>query len=374
MSSGKPSSCHLIVVTGLTPQVITEALYALQIQEGCSVQRISVLTTPEGSEAVQNALMLTRESPLERFCHDYGIARRSILFDQQSVYRIWPSRSVESSLEPASLDHLMTWLAKWCALDKPPVVACVAGGRKDMAVLFAQIFSLLARKEDRLVHLLIPPIFENLAEFFYPPPQPATLTVHRAGGVIFLNSTDAHVELMEIPLIRLRSLVDEETLTGVIPLTIAQQRVQHKLDDMDLTVRLVVSSRAVLHRGHEEILPPKEFSLLLFFARARLQGWGEGGWIAGIRLDDPYLLSNLEQAYQEVTSGNLFGSGESWATKDRNGKIVFEELKVKVVHAISKIKNRLGSTHPGRVQSRKGRGGQQYGLMLDSDQIVIEEG
>ncbi|MEO5348320.1 MAG: CRISPR-associated ring nuclease Csm6 [Magnetococcus sp. YQC-3] len=374
MSSGKPFSCHLVVVTGLTPQVITEALYALQIQEGCVVQRISVLTTPEGAEAVQNALMLTRDTPLERFCRDYGIVRRSIQFDRQDIYRIWPSRSVGSSLEPASLDTLMSWLAEWCAPDKLPVTACVAGGRKDMAVLFSQIFSLLARQEDRLVHLFVPKIFENLAEFFYPPPEPVALTVHRSGGVTFLNSTEARVELMEIPLIRLRSMLDAETLAGVVPLTVARQRVQHKLDELDLTVCLLLQSRSVIYRGHAVSLPPREFSLLLFFARARQQGWGDKGWIAGMHLDDPDLLLNLEKAYRNVTAAEFFEKGDSWATKDRQGKVMFQDLKDKVVHAISKIKNRLGSTHPARVQSRKGRGGQHYGLMLDPDQIVIEEG
>ncbi|CAK0751809.1 CRISPR-associated protein Csx14 [Gammaproteobacteria bacterium] len=375
MEPSKHIPCHLVVLAGLTPQVITEALFVLSVREGRHVAHISVLTSPEGADTVQNALLLTHDTPLERFCRDYGIQRSRLLFGLEDLHRLWPRREVGGALQPASLDGVMERLATWCSEGELPIIACVAGGRKDMVVLLTQIFALLARPEDRLVHLLTSPHFENLAEFFYPPPQPATLAVHRAGGVMFLNSAEAQVEMMEIPLVRLRSLVDEETRRGLVSLEMAQQRIQREVESLNPSLRIFPRKLAVWYHGGETVLPPKEFAVLLFFAQARKEGWGAGrdGWIPGRELDSQPYVEQLEQNYHTATVGNAPFREVGFIPRGRDGQVNFEELKQKMTHAISKIKFRLGEVHPARVQSRPARGGKEYGLLLDPQHIHIDE-
>ncbi|NGZ06565.1 MAG: TIGR02584 family CRISPR-associated protein [Magnetococcales bacterium] len=364
-------ACHLVVLVGLTPQVITEALYLLMVREGRQVRRISVLTTPEGADAARNALLVGAETPLDRLCREYGLARAEIGFGLEDLHRFWRGRREDGQLESAMPDGLFESLAGWCQEGSLPVVACVAGGRKDMTVLFAQVFGLLARSEDRLVHLLVSPPFENLAEFFYPPVTPQPLAVHRAGhGVIFLDSSAAHLEMVEIPVVRLRSLLDEETRRGVIPLEHARGRVQREVESLDPKVVLHVRTCTVRHHGAEVILPPREFAVVLFFAGCRLEGLGEEGWIARRELDQEIYVTRLDGVYARIRCHHR---EQGWVPRERNGGVSYAEFSEKIGHSVSKIKSLLGVSHPGRVQSRRQRGGCAYGLMLDPEYIIIEE-
>jgi CRISPR-associated protein (TIGR02584 family) len=331
---------------------------------------------------VQNALLLMPGSPLDRLCRDYGFARSGVRFGVEDVHQVWAGALESGAAVPprldAALDRIMAHLAVWCADDALPVVACVAGGRKDMAVLFAQVFSLLARPQDRLCHLFTSPAFEHLAEFFYPPPQPETLAVHRSGhGVVFLNSAEARVDLVEIPLVRLRPLLDDEVRRGAVSLELTRQRVQQEVDRHDRDLHVMPATREMVYQGVRVVLPPREFAVLLFFARARALGWGVAGWISGHDLDRPEYVSALEDAYLEVSGREEVRRDEPGQAshfvvpRTRDNEVDFPELKLKITHAVSKIKASLGAAHPGRVQSRPARGGRMYGIGHDPERIVV---
>lgn len=376
VSGGRGFAYHLVVLVGLTPQVVTESLYVLMVREKRKVVRISVLTSPEGAEAVRNAMLFNHDPPLERFCREYGFNRTHIRFGIEELHQVWPSRDVLETVQAASMDGLIVRMADWCREGEAAITACVAGGRKDMTVLFSQVFSLLARPEDRLVHLLTSPAFENLAEFFYPPPQPTSLAVHRPGrGVVFLNTQEAQVEMIDIPLVRLRSLVDEETRQGLVSLKIAQQRIQREVESLDPCLRIIPRQLAVRYHGGETLLPPKEFAVLLFFARCcqERSGPGQDGWIPGRDLDAIPYVKGLEDAYHAAQGGNVLPREGGLVPRGRDGKVNFAELKLKITHAVSKIKTQMGAAHPGRVQSRVARGGREYGLGMDSRHITIDE-
>lgn len=56
----------LLAVVGLSPQVVTETLYALH-QQGRRVDAIHVITTREGKEAVLAALLSPRDGRYRRY-------------------------------------------------------------------------------------------------------------------------------------------------------------------------------------------------------------------------------------------------------------------------------------------------------------------
>src|SRR5262245_25422180 len=74
----------LLCVAGLTPQIITETLYALT-QRGERVDEIRVITTLAGQDRLLNTLLAPKHSPYRAFCHDYGIDPASIRFDHTSI-------------------------------------------------------------------------------------------------------------------------------------------------------------------------------------------------------------------------------------------------------------------------------------------------
>ncbi|MBF0420559.1 MAG: TIGR02584 family CRISPR-associated protein, partial [Magnetococcales bacterium] len=191
----EPVEHRLLVIAGLSPQVISGALYALMVQKGKAVDSVVVITSPEGAHAVRNTFFLGQENPLDHFCRDYGFIRKKIVFSEDDIHVVWPEQGAHDLRESPAWDRLFSLLAGWTHPEAAAIVACMAGGRKDMAVLFSQIFSLLARPEDSLTHLFTTDEFAHLGNFFYPPPQSTPIAVHRLGrGVSFLNSSDARME------------------------------------------------------------------------------------------------------------------------------------------------------------------------------------
>ncbi len=61
----------LLAVTGLTPQVVTETLYALHQQGQTLPEQIHILTTAEGYQRAR--LTLINDGWLARFYHDYQL-------------------------------------------------------------------------------------------------------------------------------------------------------------------------------------------------------------------------------------------------------------------------------------------------------------
>ena len=366
-------SVHLIILVGLTPQVITEALYAVVVQEGKRVERISVFTTPEGGRTVENSFLLGSDTPLNRFCQAYGVSRNTIHFSDKDVYVVWNAGPIEE--QSTSADQIFNKLAAWTGEGAPPLVACVTGGRKHMAVLFSQAFSLVARPEDRLFHLLVSNTFQNLPDFFYPSPQPCTLPAHiRGQGMVFLNSAEAQVVSVEIPVVRLRPLIDEEVRRGLVSMAAGQAALQHAVTDSKGILKVNVARRQVQYQEMSVILPPREFALYHFFCGARLQGLGPGkdGLIPISAMEIPELVDRLEAVYrralpQHATDGTFF------VPRDRHDKPDYNALFGKVTHSVSKIKAKLGIAHPGRVMSIKQRRTTYYGITLPIERIQLEE-
>ena len=118
-----------------------------------------------------------------------------------------------------------------------------------------------AGAEDRLFHVLVSPAFESQPDFFYPPP----------GGVLLprpaprppLDTRDARVTLAMLPFARLRPWLPPHLLQQ-------PQAPESLLASLDMAqapvLRLNTKQRCVSVQGKNCILPPVEFSLLLYFA------------------------------------------------------------------------------------------------------------
>src|ERR1043166_4420147 len=72
----------LLCVAGLTPQIITETLYALTQQRGERVDEIRVITTLGGRDRIRQALLDPQQGKFFAFCRDYHLDPASITFDE----------------------------------------------------------------------------------------------------------------------------------------------------------------------------------------------------------------------------------------------------------------------------------------------------
>ncbi len=266
----------LVVVVGLTPQVITEALYALtQVRKPpVTLSEIAVITTRPGRDLIEATLLKPRVGRFHTFCRDYGIPPGSIRFDARSLLVVpgpdgRPLEDIRTAEESTALaDFIVGFIRDLTRDPRVRLYGSIAGGRKTMGVDLALAFQLYGRPGDTLFHVLVwPPELEGEGGFFYPPPGKKTVRVK--GRTIRVQ--DIRVDLAEIPILFLREklpvLKDEKALTY----TALIRQSQEELALLQAPPKLIVEPADRKLRIGEKVvlLSPLEMALYLLLARRR---------------------------------------------------------------------------------------------------------
>jgi CRISPR-associated protein (TIGR02584 family) len=272
---------NLLCVTGLTPQVVTETVYALvtadgSVAPGRAPRRIEVVTTTEGRRRLQLSLLSANggKGHFDRLCADYGIERSGVEFDASCIHVIRDRDGREladitdESHNAAAADLINERIRALCDAEMPPLHVSLAGGRKTMGFYAGYALSLYARPEDRLSHVLVNAPFESHPDFFYPPSSPITLVIPPRKD--YVSTADAQIRLAEIPIVRLRSGLDDNLLRGALSYSEAVARAQEALEEPDLLIDL--ATRRVSLQGHVFSLSTLEFAWLTWMARRTLRG------------------------------------------------------------------------------------------------------
>lgn len=276
-----PPHAHdiLVCVTGLTPQVVTETLYALAVgaprAQRLLPAAIHVVTTREGRRRIEHTLLDRPDGApgqLRRLCMDYGLDHGAIRFDLDTLHVIHDAqgRELDDITDPvgntAVADCINALLRELTRDPRTRLHVSLAGGRKTMGFYAGYALSLYARPQDELSHVLINAPFESHPEFFYPPPRPSQLTLPQTGHTA--STADAEVRLARLPFVRLREGLDPALLDGEISFSTAVERAQQSLDRPEL--RLDLTHRRAYLQGREVPLSNTHFIWLVWFAeRAR---------------------------------------------------------------------------------------------------------
>lgn len=162
----------LLCVTGLSPQIVTETLYALAHATPAFIpSEIHLLTTSEGARLAKAALLHADGGQFHALLADYpGIGRPA--FDEGSIQVITgpdgqPLADIRTPEENAAAADCITALVAGLTRDEHAALhVSIAGGRKTMGFYLGYAFSLYARPQDRLSHVLVSSPFENHPEFF----------------------------------------------------------------------------------------------------------------------------------------------------------------------------------------------------------------
>jgi CRISPR-associated protein (TIGR02584 family) len=195
----------LLCVAGMTPQIVSETLWAL-VERGERVDEIRVITTLAGKRKLTETL-LGENGKFDEFCREFGIERSSIKFDETTITQLQKPdgenlediRTKEDN-EIAGND-ICRIVRELCKRENTRIHASVAGGRKTMSVYLAAAMSLFGRADDCLSHVLVSEDFEigNAPEFFYKPQKPQIIKL-RDGREILTEKAEIH--LAEIPFVR----------------------------------------------------------------------------------------------------------------------------------------------------------------------------
>ncbi len=211
----------LLAVTGLSPAVVTETLWALAHEKPRVLpRRVEFLTTATGARRIGEMLF----SPAAAFGGKtaWQALREALKARADELIATPPSvigRPAPATGTLVPLDDIATpqdneaaaariLEAVRAVVENPDtrLVASIAGGRKTMGALLHAAVSLVGRESDRLTHVLVTPPYETLPGFFFPG-QPGPDPANREGRAF--PARQAEVRLADVPFVPLRNRFED---------------------------------------------------------------------------------------------------------------------------------------------------------------------
>lgn len=263
----------LLVVTGLSPQVVTETLHALAVQSATPFipTEIHLFTTAEGRQRAELALLSEEPGWFHRLCADYGLPPIRFTAQQIRTSEGADGEALEDIRTPEDnerlADQITEMVRELTSDDDCALHASIAGGRKTMGFYLGYALSLFGRPQDRLSHVLVSEPFESSWDFFYPTPYSRVITTRDNK---LADTREAVVELAEIPFVRLRHGLDEHLKVGKARFSETVAAAQRALQPPELVIDR--EGRYIQAAGQCVTLPPKELALLSLFAQRLLDG------------------------------------------------------------------------------------------------------
>jgi len=197
-----------LMVTGRTPQVVTETLYALCVKQDPPFipSEVHLVTTSEGAQDARLALLAPETGWFHRLCGEYALSGIAFTPEQIHVIRDARGRPVEDirtkAEHEACADLITEKVRAFTADEESALHVSLAGGRKTMTYYLGNALTLFGRSQDRLSHVLVPPPYESNREFFYPTPGSRPLFIEPLQR--YFDAREAEVTLADIPFVRLR--------------------------------------------------------------------------------------------------------------------------------------------------------------------------
>lgn len=377
----------LLCVAGMTPQVVTETLYALTQGRGERVDEVRVITTRRGRDRLLTTLLDAGKGEFFNFCRDYRIDPSVVKFDETTIalLRTPDGRTLEDIRTPEENEYAGDQICEIvCELTKDKharVHASVAGGRKTMGIYLAAAMQLYGRAHDTLSHVLVGEDFETNPMFFYPPPKPRTLKTRDGRGV---STADAEVYLADVPFIRLRG-VSADTLRskGAHLYGEVVSKAQQVLDVVESEYDLQIDLRryTVTVKGHSVRLTPREMFFYSMFAEFCRRGISAGA----VALDD-LTSSHFADAFVRIAHarGERVGIEEASSYpgfdflpemlgqlngRSAEGWLEFKDKFLVIAARIKSKFSRRGLDERYVIALRDERGTSRYGLGVAPDHV-----
>ena len=290
----------LFAVTGMSPAVITETIWALAHEpEPIIPARVIVVTTAAGRGELERQLFTSdprfggrcpwdalRDS-LAALGHELtGRLRFGTTADDVRVITATDPHTGRSheladlrtpADNAAAADFLLEQLRGLVENPDTRVVASLAGGRKTMGALLYACMTLVGRETDRLTHVLVDEPYDALAGFWFPG-QPGGALPRPARGsrpALTAEPAAAVVEVADVPFVPLRNLFHRELgqTAGTFSRLLDLCRVNVRISAGEhLNLEVGRTRRDAIVNGRRLELAPREHLVLLFFADRAKRG------------------------------------------------------------------------------------------------------
>lgn len=365
----------LLAVTGLSPQIVTETLYALAVQAKPArvPHEVHLITTARGADNARLKLLSREPGWFHRLRQDYDLPE--IAFSAAHIHVI--ERADGSPLDDIrddadnqrAADFIADTVRRLTLRPETEIHASIAGGRKTMGFYLGYAMSLYGRAQDRLSHVLVSAPFESHPEFYYPTPTTRVITsLDRAQDA--LDCSQARVWLGDIPFVRLRDGLPRRLLEGEA----AFSHVVAVANRAQGAPRLIIdlSKATVWVDGEVLKLGKVDLALLLWLAQRAKSGQGAVDWGAPEAGRD--FLATAKRVLPPA-SGEYERIEEAldWRSQAaiKQAKY-FEPHKTRINKALKDLLGERGAQRYA-IQRIKADDGYRYQLPLSPNQIDIRD-
>ena len=257
----------LLAITGASPQVVTETLYALHTEGKAFPEELYVITTVGCKKMLCEGFF--ENGHLAALTKEYNMP--ALKFDESHIWLIeddqgQPIEDAKSIADQTFMADFITRKVFELTSDHSIAIhASIAGGRKTMAFYLGYAMSLLARPQDSLSHVFVNDEFEFVKDFYYPTKH--SNIIDGKYGQPKVDTQDAIVTLAEIPFVRMRESVDMQLINSMGQMSFSQTvSTLNATHSKSLTLSINRKSKTLSITGVDIKLSPKELAFYYWLA------------------------------------------------------------------------------------------------------------
>lgn len=270
----------LVCVAGLSPQVVTETIYALAIDSQVPFvpTEVHVVTTEVGRVKVQEELLDRDRGQFFALCKEH-LPEHQVDFGPAHVHVIRrqgrPLDDIQTPEDSTAAADTILGLIRELTLDPTCAIhGSIAGGRKSMSFLLGNCMALVGRPQDRLSHVLVNEPFDNPRlepRFYFPTKRVRSYAV----GDKTVPAKDASITLAMVDVVWVFDGIGRMLASGNVSYN---QLVEQGRAAM-LAQKVVVSptARVIQLAGMECALTPQEMFVYALLALRRVNRVHEPG-------------------------------------------------------------------------------------------------
>lgn len=369
----------LLCACGLTPQIVTETLYALCVKEGGFIpDEVHLITTRTGQMLAEERLLHPEDGRFHRFCAEYGLSGR-IRLDSGTIHTIadssGPLEDIRNAAENLAASASILRLVRDLIAESSVLHASLAGGRKTMGFYLGAAMQLFGRECDELSHVLVSAPFESHPEFFYPPKTPRSFQFQdrMRGTWATISSDEAHIELAHLPYVRLGCLLPGDLDTD-LPLEGMMELAQRHVDQDQLELWIDLSQNTLTIGGETAKLSPMEMQVYHWLITQRHEC---AKTACGDCMDCYTASSVLTNADRIDFTENAYGDGSGKYAMAREMEFKDSEMSNwfnQKRSSINRTLKKLRHGHLVEIKSDRAYGNTRYGLPLPPGRIKYAVG
>lgn len=263
----------LVAVTGLSPQIVTETVYALAFKQSPAFipTEVHLITTQEGATRARLSLLSDSPGGFHALRRDYGLPEISFLDEHIHVLTDAQGEPLDDIRTPEdnrrAADLITSILRELTADPGAALHVSIAGGRKTMGFFLGYALTLFGRPQDRLSHVLVSAPFESSFQFYYPTPYPKVIEV---GNKQLVDAATADVMLAEIPFVSLRHGLPASLLDGLASYNDTVDAARRSLGPASMSLDLRALRVTAGDVGFR--MAPAQLAMLAVFVRRLMAG------------------------------------------------------------------------------------------------------